>query len=119
VARRHICFVSDVHASERCWLKFLAAPKFYEADTVIVGGDITGKFVVPIIAQRSGNWTVQNFLGRQWRVITRDELTKLKARIADTGQYAFETSPEEHASYEGDQPKIDELFRTMSGKGTA
>lgn len=119
MARRHICFVSDVHASERCWLKFLAAPKFYEADTVIVGGDITGKFVVPIIAQRSGNWTVQNFLGRQWRVITRDELTKLKARIADTGQYAFETSPEEHASYEGDQPKIDELFRTMSGKGTA
>jgi Icc-related predicted phosphoesterase len=50
MARRRIYFVSDVHASERCWLKFLAAPKFYRADTVIVGGDINGKFVVPIIA---------------------------------------------------------------------
>jgi Icc-related predicted phosphoesterase len=114
VARRRIYFVSDVHASERCWLKFLAAPKFYEADTVIVGGDITGKFVVPIIAQPNGNWTVQNFLGRQWRLKTRDELTRLKARIADTGQYAFETTEDEHAQYEGDQPKIDELFRKLA-----
>jgi Icc-related predicted phosphoesterase len=114
VARRRIYFVSDVHASERCWLKFLAAPKFYGADTVIIGGDITGKFVVPIIAQRGGTWTVQNFLGRQWRPKTREELIRLKAHIADTGQYAFETTDEEHAQYEGDQPKIDELFRRLA-----
>jgi Icc-related predicted phosphoesterase len=114
VARRRIYFVSDVHASERCWLKFLAAPKFYKADTVIIGGDITGKFVVPIIAQPHGRWTVQNFLGRKWQVTTRDELARLKAQIADTGQYAFETTPEEHAQYEGDQPRIDELFRTLA-----
>ena len=114
MARRRIYFVSDVHASERCWLKFLAAPKFYRADTVIVGGDITGKFVVPIIAQPGGSWTVQNFLGRQWRLTTRDELTRLNAQIADTGQYAFETTPDEYRQYEGNQPKIDELFRKLA-----
>lgn len=114
MARRRIYFVSDVHASERCWLKFLTAPKFYGADTVIVGGDITGKFVVPVIAQPNGNWTVQNFLGRQWRLKTGDELIRLKAHIADTGQYAFETTEDEHAQYAGDQPKIDELFRRLA-----
>ncbi len=114
MAPRRIYFVSDVHASERCWLKFLTAPKFYGADTVIIGGDITGKFVVPVIVQPNGNWTVQNFLGRQWRLKTRDELVRLKAHIADTGQYAFETTREEHAQYEGDQPKIDELFRELA-----
>jgi Icc-related predicted phosphoesterase len=114
VARTRIYFVSDVHASERCWLKFLAAPKFYEADTVIIGGDITGKFIVPIRVQANGNWLVENFLGRQWRLKTREELAKLKAHIADTGQYAFETTDEEYAEYEGDQPKIDELFRTLA-----
>ncbi len=114
MARRRIYFVSDVHASERCWLKFLAAPKFYRADTVIIGGDITGKFVVPIIAQPGGSRTVQNFLGRQWRLTTRDELTRLKAQIADTGQYAFETTPDEYQQYEGNQPKIDELFRKLA-----
>ena len=39
---------------------------------------------------------------------------KLKAHIADTGQYAFETTDEEYAGYQGDQPKIDELFRTLA-----
>ena len=114
MARRRIYFVSDVHASERCWLKFLAAHKFYEADTVIVGGDVTGKFIVPIIAEPGGDWTVRNFLGQQWRVTTREELARLKAHIADTGQYAFETTAEEHAAYEGDQPRIDALFRTLA-----
>jgi Icc-related predicted phosphoesterase len=114
VTRRRVYFVSDVHASERCWLKFLAAPRFYQADTVIVGGDITGKFVVPIIAQPGGGWTVQNFLGRHWRLSTRVELAKLKSQIADTGQYAFETTPDEHAGYEGDQGRIDELFRRLA-----
>lgn len=114
MARRRIYFVSDVHASERCWLKFLAAPKFYKADTAIVGGDITGKFVVPIIAAAGGTWTVQNFLGRKWRVSTREELGRLKAQIADTGQYAFETTAEEYAQYDGDQARIDELFRTLA-----
>jgi Icc-related predicted phosphoesterase len=114
MARRRIYFVSDLHASERCWLKFLAAPKFYRADTVIVGGDITGKFVVPIIAQPGGAWTVQNFLGRKWRLTTRDELARLKGQIADTGQYAFETTAEEYAEYDGDQAKIDDLFRRLA-----
>ena len=31
------------------WKKFLNSWKFYEADHIIVGGDITGKFVVPVI----------------------------------------------------------------------
>ena len=114
MVRTRIYFVSDVHASERCWLKFLAAPKFYKADTVIIGGDITGKFIVPIRAHANGNWAVENFLGRQWRVKTRDELSRLKAHIADTGQYAFETTEEEYADYEGDQPKIDDLFRKLA-----
>jgi Icc-related predicted phosphoesterase len=80
VARTRIYFISDVHASERCWLKF-PAPKFYDADTVIIGGDITGKFIVPIRAQANGNWLVENFLGRSWKVKTRDELVVL-AEIA-------------------------------------
>ena len=43
-----IYFASDIHASDRCWLKFLNTPKFYNAEIIIIGGDITGKFIVPI-----------------------------------------------------------------------
>jgi Icc-related predicted phosphoesterase len=55
-------FASDVHGSNRCWLKFLAAARFYEADAIVMGADITGKVVVPIIREEDGT-TWANFLG--------------------------------------------------------
>jgi Icc-related predicted phosphoesterase len=44
-------FATDIHGSDICWSKFLNAGKFYEADVLILGGDMTGKAVVPIIHQ--------------------------------------------------------------------
>ena len=48
VHRKRICFVTDVHGSERCFRKFLNTAKFYDAQYLILGGDITGKTLVPI-----------------------------------------------------------------------
>ncbi|HUY56302.1 MAG TPA: hypothetical protein VMV12_00535 [Candidatus Micrarchaeaceae archaeon] len=106
-------FCSDIHASEACWRKFLATPKFYEADVIIVGGDITGKFVVPIIQQASGAWTAQ-FMGIERKVRNQTELGVLKRQIADAGQYGFETSPDEYAHYSADQTRVDELFKRLA-----
>jgi uncharacterized protein len=47
-----VCYVTDIHGSEICWRKFLNAGTSYQADVVIVGGDITGKAMVPIIRRR-------------------------------------------------------------------
>ena len=57
-----IYFCSDIHASRKCWKKFLNSWKFYEADHIVVGGDITGKFVVPIIERAGGSYSA-TFLG--------------------------------------------------------
>ena len=46
-----IYFSTDIHGSERCFRKFLAAATTYEADVLIMGGDIAGKGLVPIRAQ--------------------------------------------------------------------
>ncbi len=51
-------FATDVHGSEICWKKFINAGKFYDVDTLILGGDMTGKAVVPIIAQGNNKWKV-------------------------------------------------------------
>jgi Icc-related predicted phosphoesterase len=106
-----IYFCSDIHASRKCWKKFLNSWKFYEADHIIVGGDITGKFVVPIVDHK-GDYTA-TFMGIERKVGKGDELETLKTRIADAGQYPFVTTPEEYAEYEGDQAKIDQLFRRL------
>jgi uncharacterized protein len=107
-----IYFCSDIHASRRCWKKFLNSWKFYDADHIVVGGDITGKFVVPIVEAGGGRWT-SNFLGIERKVSGPGELEALRTRIADAGQYDFVTTPDELESYQGDQARIDELFRRL------
>jgi Icc-related predicted phosphoesterase len=107
-----IYYCSDIHASRKCWKKFLAAAKFYEADVIIVGGDITGKFIVPIVRQPRGHSTAK-FLGVERKIETPDDMERLKTRIADTGQYSMEMTPDEQAWYAEDQARVDELFRTL------
>jgi len=105
-------FCSDIHGSEICWKKFLAAPRFYDADVIVCGGDITGKFMVPIIRQPDGTWT-SPFMGLQRTVRTEAELATLRTRIADSGQYALETTPEENDALQADQAAVDAHFRRL------
>ena len=107
-----IYFCSDLHGSRKCWKKFLNAWKFYSADHIIVGGDITGKFVVPIVDAGGGRY-VANFLGVERKARPLAELEVLKTRIADAGQYSFVTDPDEFEAIQGDAAKIDALFRRL------
>jgi uncharacterized protein len=107
-----IYFCSDIHASRRCWKKFLNSWKFYEADHIIVGGDITGKFVVPVI-ERGGDTYSVTFMGIERIVHAGAELDTILTRIADAGQYPFVTTPDEYATYEGNQDRIDDLFKKL------
>jgi Icc-related predicted phosphoesterase len=49
-------FVSDLHGSEVCFRKFLAAAKVYEPDVLLLGGDFAGKAIVPVL--RPGRYLV-------------------------------------------------------------
>jgi Icc-related predicted phosphoesterase len=107
-----IYFCSDIHASRKCWKKFLNSWKFYGADHIAVGGDITGKFVVPIVETGGGRYTT-TFMGIERKVSGPEQLETLRVRIADSGQYDFVTTPDELATYQDDQSRIDALFRRL------
>lgn len=107
-----IFFCSDLHASQKCWKKFLNSAAFYGADVIIIGGDITGKFVVPMIEGSNGTRTA-TFLGVDRMTENADEAARLRTWIADAGQYPVDMTPDEFAWYEGDQARIDELFRRL------
>ena len=53
--RCYMC--SDLHAANRTYRKLLNAIKMnvYEANVVLIAGDLTGKAIVPIIAQGNGS----------------------------------------------------------------
>jgi Icc-related predicted phosphoesterase len=100
-------YATDVHGSERCFRKFLNAAEFYGADAVLLGGDITGKAIVPLVAS-NGRYEGQ-FLDSRFAV-EGEELEQLEQKIANTGYYAWRCTAEEHAAAESDPAGQHELF---------
>jgi Icc-related predicted phosphoesterase len=86
-------FATDIHGSEICWKKFLNAAAFYKADLVVLGGDVTGKIMVPIIAY-PGYWEV-TIRGERRRLETREELLEAEKQLRDRGSYPAIVSQEE------------------------
>ncbi len=78
-------FATDIHGSEICWKKFLNAAAFYKADLVVLGGDVTGKVMVPIVAY-PGYWEV-SVRGERRRLETREELQETMQQLRDRGSY--------------------------------
>ena len=78
-------FVTDVHGSERCFRKFLNAGKFYDVQYLILGGDITGKTLVPIERTPRG-WSAR-YRDHEYVDLTDAEQAELEQRIRDNGQY--------------------------------
>ncbi|MCL6544390.1 MAG: nickel-dependent hydrogenase large subunit, partial [Bryobacteraceae bacterium] len=55
---KRIFFSTDIHGSDVCFRKFLSCAKHLQADALILGGDLTGKMVVPIVYdETSGMYT--------------------------------------------------------------
>src|SRR5712692_7376407 len=80
--RCYMC--SDLHAANRTYRKLLNAIKMnvYEAQVVLIAGDLTGKAIVPIIAQGNGRYAA-SFLDRDYLIETEAELEKLQNSISD------------------------------------
>jgi len=88
-----IFFATDIHGSEICWRKFLNAAAFYKADMVVLGGDVTGKVMVPILSYQ-GYWEL-TYNGERIRVESRTELDDIQRKIRDRGSYPTVLSPDE------------------------
>ena len=91
-----IFFATDVHGSEVCWRKFLNAGTFHKADVLVMGGDMTGKAMVPIVS-RDGGWTLR-LQDQDYVLTTEDEVKAMEKRIADRGYYPIRLTDEEVAA---------------------
>jgi Icc-related predicted phosphoesterase len=102
-------FATDVHGSEICWKKFINAAEFYGANLLILGGDMTGKAIIPIIAQGNGKYKV-TLLEQESILEGLDEAEKMAATIRNRGYYPYITDPDEVASISNTPGRSDELF---------
>ena len=105
---KRIFFVSDLHGSEKCFRKFINAAKFYKADTLILGGDITGKVLVPIVQKNDGTFSVSLF-GKE-TTVTRESLGDHQKMLRDAGQYYFIATEAQMAELTADKTKVEKIF---------
>jgi Icc-related predicted phosphoesterase len=103
-----IFFATDVHGSEVCWRKFLNGAAFYKADLVILGGDITGKVMVPIVAH-AGYWEAL-INGQVARLETEAELADAERQLRDRGWYTTLVEPDELYELSATEGAVGERF---------
>ncbi len=102
-------FATDVHGSEICWKKFVNAGKFYEVEVIILGGDLTGKAIVPIIAQGGNKYKV-TLLDQESILEGQEEVEKMITIIRNRGYYPYVTNPDEVAEISSTPGRSEALF---------
>ncbi len=109
MTKTRIFFATDIHGSEKCFMKFINAGRFYKANVLIYGGDLTGKMLIPVVKRPDGTYSAK-FLGADYFVKPGGELDSLERRIRDVGYYPYLTDSEEIRLVSADQARLEKIF---------
>jgi Icc-related predicted phosphoesterase len=110
-AHTRLFFATDIHGSDRCFRKWLNAGSVYAVDALIMGGDLTGKILVPIVTM-DGQWQAE-LNGEEVAAASELELEALIRRIRQAGRYPIVVTAEEKSALENDPQLLDTRFREV------
>ena len=97
-----------------CWRKFLNAAKFYDADILICGGDMTGKAIVPIV-QENGHFTFT--LAGVEQAVGAEQVGEVEAQIRRKGYYPLQMSVDRLHELDTDEKMRAETFQRVMLEG--
>ena len=103
-----IFFATDVHGSEPTFRKFINAGKAYEVDALILGGDITGKMLVPIIDL--GQDKYQATLQSNLITMTAEEIPAFENKLAKLGFYSQIMDQGQYEHYVQSPAEVEKLY---------
>ena len=108
--RLKLFFATDVHGSEPTFRKFINAGKFYDVDLLVLGGDITGKMLVPIIALGNHNYraTLQSNL---YSLQGDEDLDEFQHKLSKLGFYHCVVSEGEYQQLVDQPQMVDDIYR--------
>lgn len=102
-------YAGDVHGSRVCWKKFINAAAHYPADVLVMGGDLTGKALVPIVREGDGSYTAR-VIGEQRQAHTAEELDQMQTAIATNGMYPLIVDRAEAEALAVDEERRERAF---------
>ncbi len=107
--RTRLFFATDVHSSEKTFNKFLSAASYYKVNALILGGDLTGKFLAPFIRQPDGSYFT-DFQGNPVMLKNEDEMKKMEEEVRTAGYYVYVTTKSEYEELREDRARVDKIF---------
>jgi Icc-related predicted phosphoesterase len=102
-------YAGDVHGSRLCWKKFVNAAAHYPADVLVMGGDLTGKALVPIVRAGDGSYSAE-VIGERRVARTAEELDQMQRAISTNGMYPLIVDPDEARALASDAARRAEAF---------
>src|SRR5215208_4877691 len=118
-----VFFATDLHSAEVCFRKLLATPQAYGVDTVIMGGDCTGKMLIPIVELADGSGHRVEWAGESLVLDDELELDDVERRVRASGLYPLRVTEAEAAALARDaellQRTFSEQMLTTVGRWTA
>jgi Icc-related predicted phosphoesterase len=115
LAKVRIVFASDFHGSEVVWRKFLNSAKVLKANWLIMGGDLTGKVLTPIVKQPDGTYKA-DFLDKTHE-IQPDKLEDFRKLVREHCYIPYVCSQKEFEDLNAaSQDQIEEIFAILECK---
>ncbi|MGC8988086.1 MAG: hypothetical protein ACP5KC_08630, partial [Infirmifilum sp.] len=105
-----ILYASDFHGSTIVFRKFVNAGLMYKVDYLIYGGDISGKYFVPILRKRD-SFEVY-YLGKR-QVMKENEVLKFVEKIENSGGYTVIADEEEYEKMSSDPSYSEWVFKKL------
>ena len=111
MSKTRIIFSSDFHGSDVVWRKFLNSASMFNANVLLMGGDMTSKVMVPIVREPEGGYTA-NFLGKQVK-ISEEGLPDIKKQIRQHCYLPYICSKAEVEKLSKDQEYVEKVFEDL------
>ncbi|HEU4784238.1 MAG TPA: hypothetical protein VFS83_12935 [Ktedonobacterales bacterium] len=111
MSRTVIYYASDVHGSDKCFRKFLNAAQFYNANVLVMGGDILGKAIVFLEEVRPGVFTASQH-DRTVELTASAELQAFEKAASDAGLYPHRCQPGDPAKLQA-SGEVEQLFERL------
>jgi uncharacterized protein len=106
-------FVTDVHGSNVCFRKFINGAKAYNAQVLVLGGDVAGKRLAPIV--RNGRGRFEGTLGHKTiEMETEREVAQFEADAGDAGLYTYRAERDEIEAISADEAELEQLMEKLA-----
>jgi Icc-related predicted phosphoesterase len=110
--RLALFYAGDIHGSRVCWKKFVNAGAHYPAEVLVMGGDLTGKALVPIVDEGDGCYSAE-VIGERREARSAEELDQMQRAISTNGMYHLIVDPDEAAALRTDLARREGAFERV------